>query len=424
MRIGLILLVATVICSPSAVAQNDGDVVVATYASGTSNLLLVTPQGVIATLFTRPSTYAADGLTAAPGNDGGVLAERDSTTKLVSLLKFQSALNITTLATLSSTFTRVPMLEVDAGGDILILNGSGTDRGVYRMPGKGGPLTTIAHNTTNASFMAPFAMAEDVMTGDLVVLDMVKLHRIDRLGQVTTLRMGLPVGPSISMNGNVHVDYSTGLMHLTYLNYIMSLDPHTGTITSLIQPTATFKMYFYGIDDDPFSGAGYYLSAYQTTPTPVGRHVMRYDPRTTALSTVATIPGTPSLTDVVTWHSRMLGGLTRPAWGQAYGVRLAIPSEAGQAYFAGAAFGALVGIPLGKGRRIPLDPDPLFFFSLNMPALFSNFQGVLNAQGTTMLTVNIPALPQLVGYRFFLAAITYGVGGVRVITEPLGVTVE
>ena len=226
------------------------------------------------------------------------------------------------------------------------------------------------------------------------------------------------------MTGNVHVDFNTGLMHLTYMNYFMGLDPSTGAITTLIQPSTTFGMNFYGIDNDPFTGAGYYLSTYQISPAPTARLVMRYDPRTAILSTVATLPGTPTLTDVVTWRARMLGGLARPAWGQAYPVRLAIPSEAGKTYMAAAALGTLLGIPIGGGRKIPLDPDVLFYTSLLVPSLFSNFQGVLNAQGSATLTVNIPAVPQLVGFRFFLAAVTYDTGGVRVITEPFGVTIE
>ena len=66
----------------------------------------------------------------------------------------------------------------------------------------------------------------------------------------------------------------------------------------------------------------------------------------------------------------------------------------------------------------------MFFLSLQVPMLFNNFQGVLSAQGIANLTVNIPPLPQLAGFRFFLAAITYDVSGVRVITEPLGVIIE
>ena len=350
MRIGLILLVAAAVFASPADAQIDGDVVVALYASSASHLALVTPQGVVTTLFSRPSTYAADGLTAAPGNNGGLWAERDSATRLVSLLEFQSPLNITTLATLSSTFLMVPTLEVDAGGDILILNNSGNDKGVYRMPGKGGPLTTLAHNNINASFTAPFAMTEDLVTGDLVVLDLgQKLHRINSLGQVSTLKMVLPPSTAIAMTGNVHVDYATGLMHLTYMNYFMGLDPHTGAITSLIQPTTTFRMNFYGIDNDPFSGSGYYLSAYQYTPTPVGRYVMRYDPRTGILSTLATIPGTPTLTDVCTWHSRM------PRRAQPAGLGPAVRSPSGHSVRGGAELLCRRGLwhPGGDTDRFP-----------------------------------------------------------------------
>ena len=46
------------------------------------------------------------------------------------------------------------------------------------------------------------------------------------------------------------------------------------------------------------------------------------------------------------------------------------------------------------------------------------------AAGAANGTVSIPAVPHLRGFRFFLAATTYGGGGVRVITEPLGVTIE
>jgi hypothetical protein len=426
MRLVLLACLGTLLVVPGLAAQNDGDAVVAVYNSPVGDLLLVTPNGVVTTLITRPNTNLPEGLAVAPGNDGGLFVETDTNTRVLSVLKFQNAANVSTLATLPTTFARVPTLLAEQGGEILMLNMSGNDRGVYRMPAQGGPITTIAHNTLGATFLAPFSMEEDLVTGDIVVLEPTRyFHRIDRTGKVTTIAYTLPPSTSIAVTGNVHVDYATGLLYLTYGNYLIGLDSRTGATTTIFQPTTSARSMFYGIDGDPYGG-GFYLSVYQTTPTPAGRYLMRYDTRSGILSTVATLSAanTTQLSDVMTWKSRMLTGLSRPAWGQSYALRLSIPSEAGQGYFAAAALGTLQGIPIGKLRRIPLDPDPLFFLSMQVPAIFSGFQGILDTWGRASPAVNVPAIPQLAGIRIFLAAVTYDAGGIREITEPLGVTIE
>ncbi|MBN2489789.1 MAG: hypothetical protein JXQ29_02945 [Planctomycetes bacterium] len=425
MRLVLLALLGATLVAPGLAAQNDGDAIVVMFNSPTGDLLLVTPAGVVTTMITRPGTNLPEGLAVAPGNDGGMFVETNSSTRALSVLKFQNAVNLTTLTTLAATHTRVPTLLADQGGDILLLSAAGNDRGVYRMPAKGGPLTTIAHNTLGATFMSPFAMAEDPVSGDIVVLDITQyLHRIDRTGKVTTIRCVLPPSTSIAVTGNVDVDTTTGLMYVTYANFLLTLDPQTGATTTIFQSTTTNRAIFYGIDNDPFRG-GFYLSVNQSLPTPAGRYLLRYDTRTAILTTVATLPAAnvTQMSDVITWKSRMLSGLSRPAWGQPYVLRLEIPSERGQGYAAAAALGTLQGIMVG-GRRIPLDPDPLFFATLQLPGIFSGFQGVLNATGMASLTVNTPTLPGLAGVRFYLAAVTYDAGGIRLITEPLGVTIE
>ncbi|MBN2492545.1 MAG: hypothetical protein JXQ29_16980 [Planctomycetes bacterium] len=127
--------------------------------------------------------------------------------------------------------------------------------------------------------------------------------------------------------------------------------------------------------------------------------------------------------DVVTWGSRMLTGAGIPTPGAVYAIHLVVPSESGRPFRAGAALGALTGIPTPAGR-IPLDPDALLLISLTNPAMFRGFAGLLDATGTATMTLAIPHAPGLRGLRFFVAALTYGPAGIRRITEPLGILVE
>ncbi|MBN2489788.1 MAG: hypothetical protein JXQ29_02940 [Planctomycetes bacterium] len=424
MRLVLLGLLGVALVAPGVAAQNEGDALVAVFNAPTTDFLVVTRNGVVTTLITRPGTSLPDGLAVAPGNDGGLFVETDGTTGALSVLKFQGATSITTLATLPATFTRVPTLWADQGGDILLLNMTGTDRGVYRMPAQGGPLTTIAHPLLGATFNLPFAMAEDLVSGDLVVLDNIQcFYRIDRARHITTVRYLLPPSMSPTLAGNLDVDSVTGLMYVTYNDFVVTLDPQTGANTTIFQSTPIHRNY-HGIDNDPLGG-GFYLSVQQITGLG-GQYALRYDTRTGILTTVATLPtvNTTQLSDLLTWKSRMLSGRSRPAWGQPYALQLAIPSEAGRVYLAAASLGTLRGIPLPGNRRIPLDADLLFFLSLKLPGLFSGFQGVLDPGGRASLKVNTPAHPGLAGFRFYLAAVTYDPGGIRVITEPLGVTIE
>lgn len=405
----------------AAPAQQPGDAVLTFASGGTSHLIAVSPSGSLTTFLSRPSTSLPDGLTSAALNNGALFVENRS--GKLRLLEVQGAGGVTTVGPLPSTITRVPTLLVDAGGDILLLSASGNDRGVYRTSPRSVSLSTVAHNTLNASFVAPFAMDHDLRTGDLIVLDLGrKLHRISPKGKVTTVGFSLPMSPSIAANGNAHIDFASGLIYFTYTNYLMTVDPRTGAVTTMAGPTPAGNTYFYGIDGDAYGGGGFFVTAYRTTPTRTYL-LLRFDTVTRKFGVVAKLP-TGTLGDVVSWRSRMVLGLSRPSRGQPYPVLLTIPPEAGRSYLAGAAFGTLPGIPLGGGRRVPLNPDPLFVLSQTVPAVFSGFQGTLNASGVAAMTVNIPASSALVGLRFFLAAVTYNSGGIRVITEPLGVVIE
>ena len=65
----------------------------------------------------------------------------------------------------------------------------------------------------------------------------------------------------------------------------------------------------------------------------------------------------------------------------------------------------LIGIRVGK-RFYPMALDDLFFLSLQVPALFSQFNGLTDSKGTMVGSVNIPAIQALAGYPFSIAFVT------------------
>jgi len=422
-RCSLLVLVAAAVW-PCAIldAQQAGDAVTFDrWNSATHLVALSAPGGAVKTLATLTGSRFTGGLAVATANHGVVFSEISLTTSRVHILHFKPGRGVTTLAVLPASFVRLPTLDVDQGGDVLILNHSGPDRGLYRMPAWGGPLSTIAHVKTGALFAVPYCMAEDLSTGDFIVPDANGLiHRVTPAGQTSPVPYSFPLPIPGNPVGNLHVDQSTGLMFLAVGYHLVGLDPATGATIVRMGVSSAFLSEFLGFDGDPFRG-GYYVHTRNIRFPAKG--VLRFNPGNNSLTPFGGFwPGIWG--NVVTWGSRMVGGFGRPIRGRAYPVALAFLGESGKSYLAAASLGTLQGIPVGGSRRIPLDPDALFYASIRAPAIFQNFQGGLNAQGRANLTVNIPANPRLRGLRFFLAAITYDGSGIRVISDPLGVTVE
>jgi len=281
----------------------------------------------------------------------------------------------------------------------------------------------VAHNQVNAGFTSPFAMEEELVSGDLIVLDYVPLlHRVPRAGRVTTVAFTPPPAAAVNPTANLHRHPGTRLMHFTYANFVMALDPVFGTTGTIFAPSTNKWKSYYGLDYDPHADS-YYINYFQASPLPTGRFLARFDPMGRTLTTIAPL-GAGSVNEVVTWSSRHLHGKNRPIWGQPYRMGLSIPSEANRGYLVGAAMGFQRGIQIAPGRRVHLDADSLFYLSLQAPSVFAGFQGVLDKAGRADPIINIPTLPNLQGFRFFLAAVTYDASGIRVITEPFGVTIE
>jgi len=151
--------------------------------------------------------------------------------------------------------------------------------------------------------------------------------------------------------------------------------------------------------------------------------LVRYDPATGRAVQILGFSSVEIPGDVATWGSRMLTGAAAPTPGASYPITLAMPELGGRPYQAAAAFATLPGIPTPAGT-IQLAPDALFTLSMRMPSVFVGFAGVLDPKGRAQLVIRIPAAPVLRGLRFFVAAIAYDTGGIRRISDPLGVTIE
>lgn len=84
-----------------------------------------------------------------------------------------------------------------------------------------------------------------------------------------------------------------------------------------------------------------------------------------------------------------------------------VGAEPNAFYVMAASVGDRPGIPLGA-RRIPLNPDPLFWLSLQglTGGVMNRFSGYLSARGEARAWMNIPNDPGLIGLAFHVAFVT------------------
>jgi hypothetical protein len=236
------------------------------------------------------------------------------------------------------------------------------------------------------------------------------LVRVTRSGKVATVARGaLPAGAP-GLGGNLHAEFATGQLVVTWKKNVFRLDPVSGAVTTLV----TGPNDFIGLDHDPVNGDYYRTDV---------KDLVRYDPATGRAVKILGFSSVEIPGDVAAWGSRMLTGTAPPTPGATYPITLAMPGLGGHSYQAAAAFATMPGIPTPAGT-IHLAPDALFVLSTRAPTVFVGFAGVLDRSGRAQLGIRIPAAPVLRGLRFFAAAIAYDPGGIRCISEPLGVSIE
>lgn len=94
-----------------------------------------------------------------------------------------------------------------------------------------------------------------------------------------------------------------------------------------------------------------------------------------------------------------------PTIGNTTGIVIAAPHFPTAPYILGVSRTAAVGIPVSVGI-VPLDVDDLFALVPLHPAIFSDFYGVLDAQGMATANLVVPAAPSISGWSFVLSGVT------------------
>jgi hypothetical protein len=348
-----------------------------------------------------------EGVTAAPQNDGILFPIFPDSVGRLQLCHCHQGTTVV-IGSLPSQLTDVRDVFVDQSGDLVLLAHAtpASGGGLYRFTSGGVYKSTIAVGLAGA-----VAAEEEPATGDYVVaMPGGDLLRVTRAGGVTTIAAAALPPISTGYSGNLHAEFATGRLLVAWDNLLARLDASCGRLTTLLNSKATL----YGLDHDAVHGR-YYLADQNV--------LMRYDPATGGTVQILSFGSHALPGDVTTWGGRMLTGSASPSPGTTYPITLAMPGQAGRGYLAAASFGTRPAIPTPAGP-IPLVPDALFFLSLQAPAVFAGFAGVLDANGRAPLAIRIPAVPALLGLRFFVAAIAFDAGGIRRISEPLGVTLE
>lgn len=121
-----------------------------------------------------------------------------------------------------------------------------------------------------------------------------------------------------------------------------------------------------------------------------------------------------------------LTAVTNAQVGQPLDLRIDAPNFSGVPYLVAAARTSNAGFFIAPGQHVCLDPDAVFALSFPVPhpALFSGFQGVLDATGeATGITVHIPNLPALRGQPLRVQAVLVPLVGAASLTNPLSFSV-
>lgn len=197
------------------------------------------------------------------------------------------------------------------------------------------------------------------------------------------------------------VVHAVGITRLTGLQIVV--DEVRGTAT-YVNPQN------YGISDPVLQysiGSSLFVHAnntftWQTNASSTGSYAF-----TVVVSDGTTTKSQPVAVDVLPRGS-MLVPSGSPNVGRTINFTLFDPLRANLTYVLAMSFGNASGIPLGDGRVIPLNYDPLFSLSVQYPSLIglTNSVGTLDTQGRGRSQWTIPNVPQLAGVTVYVAFIT------------------
>jgi len=363
-------------------------------------------------------------VTPIAGFTGGFAAEammaRNNRDYIVAFAGNPSAiLHVSTTGQVSTIFSGSPLgachgLCLEQVDGYVIANTSIT--GVYRAR-TSGQLDTLY---TGSPMLKSRAVDTDIDTGDIFSIDAnSNLYRVNAGGGIAVAATGL----SPPDNAALASDWRSGDVFVGIAANIFKVNPVTGIVATVWPGTAPIS-YVTGIRVDDADGSLIVCSA--TNNPGLASGVFRMSRSGAILATLARLPtNSPTGMDVV--GSRPLSGNGDARPGNTYFLDLDVPTAGGLSYVMAASLGVRPGIPLPDGRTIPLNIDPILLLSLSTPAIFQNFQSVLDPSGHATANVNIPAILALTGVRLYFAGVVIdpsSPSGIRVVSNPWGVTIR
>jgi len=266
----------------------------------------------------------------------------------------------------------------------------------------------------------------DLQSGDFIALDIMGIYRISVYGQPRVTSMAKWFFGTTGLLG-LHFDPESGSLVGAWNSAIhrITLGPTASVSTLFSQSSWLWPI---SLDRDPWDGQ-FAVFAWDSIAGRPG--VFRFDARSRAITTLALLPPYPGPLPPGTFDAGPVIAGSRHLWpgsearpGQTYRLMVSSPNEPGASYVIALSLGFRPGIPVPGGRKIYLNPDPLFFYSLTNSGIFSGFRGGLNPRGEAPASVAIPNHPGLSGLRFFASAVTIVNHQISVISEPLGVTIQ
>ncbi len=399
------LAAAIVLCAmlalslaPTTTAQpKTGEIVLSNAGGFHGNALIAMGRyGGITTILPLPA-----------GNVGGVAPNGMGNEDLVVIDKMIMGVRDGHVRTIVGSLSQ-PARDIDVDEDNTYVMAAGT--AVLGVNPVASTRTTITTGFTNAS-----SIAWNGTNGSLMVVDGDKIWAIDRSHNK---KLVATVPGACCMTW----DSYTGNMFLAAKNYLYALAPG-GALTTLESNKPGLKN-----PTDLFLRSDRVLIVVQgnTSPTGVyayngktGKYNRPYHEDTSAKTGINPM-------GVTVEHYRELWLVkTTVKIGHAVDFLVNFPLYKGKTYVAALSYSHSPGFPVGN-YRLHLNLDPLFMVSLTNPALFKN-TGILSTHGTARVTLFVPDIAALAGFRIYMGAVILdpaGKNGFGEATNGLGLTFQ
>jgi hypothetical protein len=303
----------------------------------------------------------------------------------------------------------------NADGDFIVVEGPGGApvAALYKLD------QTLTLTTLHFGFPlnSPRGVTVDLDTGDFIVLDSGRLHRVaydgSSITSVGTFRV--PVLSQVTQDPRSG-DFFVGSNLATEPGAVIARMTPAGT-------ASTFLAFGFGSCTALAMDRGGAAAPRLALGTPGTKSGVFFVDLATKAVTTLTAGGNYRYTHL--WPDRGRNVSTSKTATGKWAVNLDFPGASGKAYVAGLSLGGTrPGVTLPDGRHLCFNPDPLTVLSIHglLGPLFPGWAGNLDASGQAAATVDVSAIPGLKGTRLWIQALTLDPGaplGIATVPDPV-----